>query len=84
MKSLNRALDVIELIAEQGGIGVRENANLCIRDGCNVIYIDHVSSPDHNLRIFTKLGVNAPLYASGVGKPFLSSLNNLELQQYFQ
>jgi DNA-binding IclR family transcriptional regulator len=152
MKSLNRALDLIEIIAEHGGIGVRElsktaglppasthriiaalvtrgylnknershhyalspkflilgekvqqqidivaiarpylerlmsetreNANLCVRDGHNVIYIDHVGSPDHHLRAFTKLGGKAPLYASGVGKVFLSCLDRQRLQKF--
>ena len=154
MKSLNKALDVIELIAENGTIGVRElaqisglppatahrivasllnrgylskddrtcryalspkflvlgekvqqqidivsiarpcleklmaetreNANLCIRDGHHVVYIDHVGSPDHNLRIFTKLGGSAPLYASGVGKVFLSWLSESRFQRYIE
>ena len=154
MKSLNRALDIIELIAEKGEIGVRElaqisdlppatahrivaalvkrgylnkderthrytlspkflilgekvqqqidivsiarpyleqlmaktreNANLSVRDGRNVIYIDHVGSPDHNLRIFTKLGGNAPLYASGVGKVFLSRFSATQFRQYIE
>ena len=152
MKSLNRALDLIEIISERGGIGVRElsktaglppasthriiaalvtrgylnknernhhytlspkflilgqrvqqqidivsvarpyleklmsetreNANLCVRDGNNVIYIDHVGSPDHHLRAFTKLGGKAPLYASGVGKVFLSCFGRQRLQQF--
>ncbi len=60
----------------------RENANLCIRDAHNVIYIDHVGSPDHNLQIFTKLGGSAPLYASGVGKVFLSGFTEPEFQRY--
>jgi IclR family transcriptional regulator, KDG regulon repressor len=154
MKSLNKALDVLELIAENGKIGIRElaqvsglppatahrivaalvnrgylnkddrthhyalspkflslgekvqqqidivsigrpylealmaetreNANLCIRDGRHVIYIDHVGSPDHNLRIFTKLGGKAPLYASGVGKVFLSWFSESQFQRYLE
>lgn len=154
MKSLNRALDILESIAERKGIGIRElahisglppatahrivatlvqrgyldkndtthhytlspkflifgekvqqqidivpiarpfledlmaetreNANLCVRDGDNVIYIDHVGSPDHNLQIFTKLGGNAPLYASGVGKVFLSHFSDAQFQRYIE
>lgn len=154
MKSLNRALDLIELIAERGAIGVRElsglaglppatthrmvaalqkrgylfktgrshryalspkflklgesaqqqidivasarpfleklmadtreNANLCVRDGHKVIYVDHVGSPDHNLQAFTRLGGSAPLYASGVGKLFLSDLGERQFQAYLK
>lgn len=60
----------------------RENTNLCVRNGHHVIYVDHVRSPDHNLRIFTKLGGSAPLYASGVGKVFLSFFSSAELDAY--
>jgi DNA-binding IclR family transcriptional regulator len=154
MKSLNRALDIIEQVAEHRGIGVREiarladlppatahrivaalvkrgylnkngndhtytlsprflvlgekvqqqidivsiarpyleklmaetreNANLCIRDGHKVIYIDQVGSPDHNLQIFTKLGGSAPLFASGVGKVFLSGFSEDEMVRYIR
>jgi len=154
MKSLNRALDILELIAERRGIGVREiaqvsdlppatvhrmvaalaqrgylnkdrrthhytlspkfmalgervrqqmdivaiarphlealmaatreNANLCIRDGYKIIYIDQVGSPDHNLQIFTKLGGSAPLYASGVGKVFLAHMRASEFDVYLK
>lgn len=154
MQSLNRALDILELIAEHRGIGIREiaqisglppatvhrmvatltqrgylnkreptrhyslspkfmvlgervqqqidivavarphletlmtasreNANLCIRDGHKIIYIDQVGSPDHNLQIFTKLGGSAPLYASGVGKVFLAHMNAPALDAYLK
>lgn len=154
MKSLNRALDLLELIADRGAIGVRElaklaelppatthrivaallsrgylfksgrnhhyalsakflnlgekaqqqidivararpfleklmadtreNANLCVRDGYKVIYIDHVGSPDHDLQAFTRLGGSAPLYASGVGKLFLSQLSEPQFEAYLK
>lgn len=60
----------------------RENANLCVRDGDKVIYIDHVASPDHDLQAFTRLGGSAPLYASGVGKVFLSGFDEEKIQSY--
>jgi DNA-binding IclR family transcriptional regulator len=62
----------------------RENANLSVRDGQNIVYIDQVGSPEHNLRIFTKLGGSAPLYASGVGKVFISCFSESRLQSYLQ
>ncbi|MCG6912137.1 MAG: IclR family transcriptional regulator [Deltaproteobacteria bacterium] len=58
----------LEKLMRQSG----ENANLCVRNGVDVIYIDHVHSRRHNLRIFTHIGANAPLHATGVGKIFLS------------
>lgn len=62
----------------------RENANLCIRDGHKIIYIDQVGSPEHNLQIFTKLGGSAPLYASGVGKVFLAHMRAPEFDAYLK
>jgi IclR family acetate operon transcriptional repressor len=61
-----------------------ENANLCIRDGRYATYIDHIRSRKHNLRIFTRIGAKAPLYASGVGKIFLSSMDAHRLKAYLQ
>ena len=61
-----------------------ENANLCTQDGLYATYIDHIRSRKHNLRIFTRIGANAPLYASGVGKIFLSSMTADRLKAYLQ
>lgn len=61
-----------------------ENANLCIRDGWDAIYIEHVSSRRHDLRIFTRIGARAPLYATGVGKVFLAGMSSDLLQTYLQ
>ncbi len=60
----------------------RENANLCVRNGDNIVYIDHVPSASHDLRIFTRLGGSAPLYASGTGKIFLSQFSPNLLDAY--
>jgi DNA-binding IclR family transcriptional regulator len=84
-EKVQQQIDIVSIARpylEQLMADSRENANLCVRDGDNVIYVDHVGSPDHNLRIFTKLGGNAPLYASGVGKVFLSHLSDSGFEDY--
>jgi DNA-binding IclR family transcriptional regulator len=60
-----------------------ENANLCILNGWNSVYIDHIHSKEHSLMLFTRLGAAAPLYASGVGKIFLSYFSISKLKHYF-
>jgi IclR family acetate operon transcriptional repressor len=61
-----------------------ENANLCVRDGNDVVYIDHIHSQTHILQTFTRLGARAPLYATGVGKAYLSRMSRVELDNYLK
>jgi len=70
----------LEELMRQSG----ENANLCVRDGLQATYIDHVQSRKHNLRIFTRIGASAPLYATGVGKIFLAGMPGDRLETYFE
>ncbi len=59
-----------------------ENVNLCVREGTVVVYIDHVHSQTHTLQTFTRLGARVPLYATGVGKVYLSYMETHELDAY--
>ena len=61
-----------------------ENANLTVRDGWEVVYIDHLHSNEHSLQLFTRLGARVPLYCCGVGKMFLSYFEEEELDRYLQ
>ena len=58
------------------------SAVLCIQDNSVVVYIDHVHSQKHILRTFTRVGVREPLYATGVGKIFMSQMTANELKDY--
>ena len=58
------------------------SANLCVQDNQVVVYIDHVYNHRQMLRTFTHLGARAPLYATGVGKIFLSQMTDGELEGY--
>jgi len=66
---------------EQLKTTTKENANLAILDGRDVIYIDQVRG-DYMLQLFTQLGARAPLYCTGVGKLFLSQWNNEAVKDY--
>lgn len=61
----------------------KENANLAVRDGDEVVYLDHVRG-NHMLQLFTRLGARVPLYTTGVGKMFLSQWSESELSEYFE
>lgn len=67
---------------EKLGADTEENVNLCVLDGHVVVYIDHIHSQRHMLQTFTRLGARMPLYATGVGKIFLSRMEPDELDSY--
>ena len=60
----------------------RESINLAVRDGDNAVYLDIVQSNYSMLQLFTRPGARVPLYATGVGKLFLSRMNEAELEAY--
>ncbi len=62
----------------------KENANLCVLAGDEVIYLDHEHSDDHMLQSFTRLGARVPLYATGVGKALLSQWTESEVHAYLE
>ena len=64
----------LELLATQVG----ETANLSVRSGNNLVYIDQVQSA-RLVRMFTRVGSSAPLYCTGSGKLFLAYSPNFEL-----
>lgn len=68
---------------EQLSANTEASANLCILDSQMAVYIDHVCNYKQVLRTFTHLGAREPLYATGVGKIFLSQMTADELNGYF-
>lgn len=51
----------------------RETANLVVRDGAYVVYIDKQEST-HSMRICTSIGQKLPMYCTAVGKAILANL----------
>ncbi len=62
---------------EQLAAQVGETANLSVRSGNNLVYIDQVQSA-RLVRMFTRVGSSAPLYCTGSGKLFLAYSPNFE------
>jgi DNA-binding IclR family transcriptional regulator len=62
----------------------KESVNLAIQAGDKVVYLDHVKSDYSMLRLFTRPGAQAPLYCTGVGKLFLSRMDERELDTYLR
>jgi len=58
-----------------------ETANLVLREGNEIVYIDQVLSP-HSVKMFTEAGCRAPLYCTGAGKAILSSFTSQQLEAY--
>jgi len=68
-----------QLMAEAG-----ESVNLAVRDADEVVYLDHVRCRNTMLQLFTTPGARVPLYATGVGKAFLSTFGDDELVSYLE
>jgi DNA-binding IclR family transcriptional regulator len=62
----------------------RESINLAVRDGDSAVYLDIVQSSYSMLQLFTRPGARVPLYATGVGKLFLSRMSAADLESYLQ
>ena len=62
----------------------RESVNLAVQDRDNMVYLDQVQSDYSMLRLFTRPGARVPLYTTGVGKMFLSQMNESDLDKYLQ
>jgi DNA-binding IclR family transcriptional regulator len=69
---------------EQLMAATRGSVNLAVRDGDSMVYLDTVQSPYSMLQLFTRPGVRVPLYATGVGKLFLSQMEESELDAYLR
>jgi DNA-binding IclR family transcriptional regulator len=62
----------------------RESVNLAVRDGDSMVYLDIARSNHSILQLFTRPGARVPLYATGVGKLFLSKMEKAELDAYLK
>lgn len=62
----------------------KESVNLAVQDGDSIVYLDCVQSNYSMLQLFTKPGARVPLYATAVGKMFLSCMSESELEAYLK
>jgi IclR family transcriptional regulator, acetate operon repressor len=51
-----------------------ESANLAMLDGDQLVYVAHVQSPKHSMRMFTEVGRRVHPHCTAVGKALLASL----------
>jgi DNA-binding IclR family transcriptional regulator len=66
----------LQILTEKSG----ETANLVMRDGDEVVYIDQVQSP-HLVRMFAEIGRRVPLHSTAGGKAILASWDPAELNR---
>lgn len=57
---------------------INETVHLVVEDNGEVLYIEKIES-NHGLRQYSQIGKRGPLYCTGVGKAFLSTKNNDEI-----
>jgi len=62
----------------------KESVNLAVQDADSAVYLDCVQSNYSMLQLFTKPGARVPLYATAVGKIFLSRMSESELNAYLE
>ena len=60
-----------------------ESVSLAVRQGDTVVYIDGVEGPAHTLRTLKRIGHQAPLHCTGVGKLLLLNDSPDELKDLF-
>jgi DNA-binding IclR family transcriptional regulator len=63
-------------------VATRESVNLAVQDGDHVVYLDSAHSNYSMLQLFTQPGARVPLYATGVGKVFLSLWDERNVREY--
>lgn len=62
---------------------VGETVFMGIHDSFELVYISHVDSLDHVLRMTPQIGRRQPLHCTSLGKVLLSFMNSKLLQEYF-
>jgi DNA-binding IclR family transcriptional regulator len=65
-------------------VETRESVNLAVQDGDHVVYLDSAHSNYSMLQLFTQPGARVPLYATGVGKVFLSLWDEKDVHEYMK
>ncbi|MDU4698425.1 MAG: IclR family transcriptional regulator [Paenibacillus sp.] len=62
---------------------IQEAIHLVLRDGDECIYIEKLDT-DHPVRLFTKIGRKAPLYAGASSRIILAFMPELEREEYLE
>ena len=59
----------------------KEIVHLAIMDRDEIVYIDKVEGGEHAVRIFSVVGKRSPMHCTGLGKAFLSTLTDAEVEE---
>jgi IclR family KDG regulon transcriptional repressor len=73
------ALPIMKTLRDEA----KEAVNLIIKDGNDAIYIEKLDTP-HPVRLYTKVGRRAPLYAGACSRIILAFLEKEEQEHYLQ
>ncbi|MBQ2456254.1 MAG: IclR family transcriptional regulator [Firmicutes bacterium] len=61
-----------------------ESAHIAVQDGPMIVYTDNVVSQAQTLTIQQHIGKTAPMYVTGIGKLFLSQMDEKALDDYIE
>lgn len=73
-----RALPIMQVLFQHSGLTV----NLSLRRDDQMIYVEHIYSPEGGIRLSRQVGASAPLHCSSGGKLFLCSMRPEEVSAY--
>lgn len=60
---------------------VQEAVHLIVRDGCDGVYVQKWESQTNSYQMFSRIGMQRPLYCTAAGKSILSLLSDREVAQ---
>ncbi len=73
--------DVVKPYLEELVDRIGESACLAIEEHHKAVYVDVASGPDNALRVMQRIGKEAPLHCTGVGKLMLLNYDRVDLDQ---
>ncbi len=73
------AKPILEVLNTETG----ETVHLGVLDNLSIVYVLKLESKQP-VRLYSKVGIAAPLYCTGIGKAALSTFNNKELDSYIE
>lgn len=73
-----RALPIMQVLFQHSGLTV----NLSLRRDDQMIYVEHIYSPESGIRLSRQVGASAPLHCSSGGKLFLCSMTPSDVSAY--
>lgn len=62
----------------------KEATSLAIEQKMNIVYVEVVECPDYLLQALQRIGKNAPMYCTGVGKCLLTEYDEKKLNNYLE